>query len=400
MLIHALSALLIGLVVLAGSAHAEPEVFSKAGYEADRAAAVEGEKLHILFFTANWNLPCMHMKKTTWVDQALVSWLNKHAIVTAINIEELRELTDEFGITASPAVVVLDGNLEIGRMLDHQGPEEFLNWLVKVQAGEIENTYVEEQRTERTQVQKLEDLSDRMKNAAGLIENQQYELALKSYLRIWEIILVDGTIAQSCGIENENQNARLLISRYEPALEAFKLLRDREQAKQQAGEVAWDRVASWVILNDILEDYGETIRWIERRLSDGESVGRFTALDKVARRAMLIRKRFDLLEKIYEPSIAADKQMSLYKAYAWSLSMEQSESKLSDEEYQDKIGELSVRAQKALAFYYTIALGVNDEYTSQVIMDYILEINDTPFARQLLNDAAQEAGVDKIEFPR
>lgn len=384
----------LGVCVLAGQTRAEPEVFSKAGYKADQTAAADDGKLHVLYFTASWCPPCQQMKKTTWVDESVVSWLEENAVVTPIDVDTEVGLSQQYGIQAMPTIVVLDEGEETARTVGYQGPVELRDWLVRAEAGEIENTYAADMEAEREQTKKLEDLYDRMEDASGLVENEQDGLALKSYMSIWEIILADGTIAEICDIEYENETARLLISRHEPARGAFLALRDGEQEKLKSGDVTWDRLTCWAVLNDILSDYDATVAWMKRRLDRGESIPDLYVLRDMCNTAIRETRDFNLLAQFSDPL-----QESMVTIQSYKMISEMNDPEM-EEFFTDEVRQtLLVNLRQEVSEQYAIAIGIEEPDKARQIAEYLLMVDNTPEAREALRAAAKEFGFEPTELP-
>lgn len=118
---------LFGLVAM--PALAEPEVFSKAGFKVDQQAAIAGQKLQVVYFTATWCPPCKKMKAETWVDESVESWVDANAIVTPVDTDEQPALASQYRVRGIPTTVVILGDKEIGRTSGYLPPEQFLDWL-------------------------------------------------------------------------------------------------------------------------------------------------------------------------------------------------------------------------------------------------------------------------------
>ncbi len=392
---RAIAGCVLGFCILtSGSALAEPEVFSKLDYPEARAAATEAGNLHVLYFTADWCPPCKQMKKTTWVDESVVSWLEENAVVSAIDVDIETSLSRDFGIQAMPTIVVMREGEEIARTVGYQGPVELRDWLVRAEAGEIENTITADMEAEREEMKKLEDLYDRMEDASGLLENEQDELALKSYMSIWEIILADGAIAEICDIEYENENARLLISRHEPARESYAALRNVEQEKLKSGDVTWDRLTCWALLNDILGDYDVTVAWMKRRLDRGESIPDFYVLREMCDNAIRETRDFALLAQFTDPLQESMVSIQSYKMIT-EIDDPAMQEYFTEEVRQNLLDNLRLEVGKQ----YAIAIGIEDPDKARQIAEYLIMVDNTPEARQALRSAAKELGFEPIELP-
>ncbi|MEM9165643.1 MAG: thioredoxin domain-containing protein [Planctomycetota bacterium] len=107
----------------------EPPVFSQAGFEADRAAATESNRLHLVYATASWCPPCQQMKKTTWVDDTVVSWLESRAVVTPLDVDAFPSKSAELRVRAMPTMILFAGERELSRAVGYRSADQLASWL-------------------------------------------------------------------------------------------------------------------------------------------------------------------------------------------------------------------------------------------------------------------------------
>lgn len=379
MLMHALSALLIALVVLAGAARAEPEVFSKAGYEADRAAAIEGEKLHVLYFTASWCPPCQQMKKTTWVDESVVAWLDEHGLVTAIDVDEEEAMSRQYGIRAMPTIIALKGEDEIGRTVGYKSPTQMRSWLEAAQAGELP---AEEDEQGFDDFDPENDpVRAKLDGARDMLHGEKYDEATEAYVDLWEHMLEEQPAYYGVRLSFMVEEMKMLVEAHEPALEAFKAIRDRNEQELKSGNLDWSVLTDWVHLNGVIGDTDATMAWVERiakRDNASATLNRFA--DEITEQAS-VSQRWDMVAlAIPNPVTNARGAMDMLAMMG------------------NMTGENPVESLDTLAFFLRpsiiAALHANDGGKSEAeLVDYLKQVSGEKDAwRVVFIEVAEECG--------
>ena len=98
-------------------------------------AEAEGQPV-ILYFSADWCIPCRKLSATTFRDQGVLARLDA---LEVIPIEadltwrggEADELRERFSISGVPTLVSLRGGEEVGRLVGYVSPQEFLEALTE-----------------------------------------------------------------------------------------------------------------------------------------------------------------------------------------------------------------------------------------------------------------------------
>ena len=78
--------------------------------------------MRVLRFTASWCQPCKMLAKT-------LEDVNTNVPIEVIDIDDNSELAKEYGIRGVPAMVMLDGNIEVKRLVGLSQKKELENWL-------------------------------------------------------------------------------------------------------------------------------------------------------------------------------------------------------------------------------------------------------------------------------
>jgi thiol:disulfide interchange protein len=91
--------------------------------------AVASHRPVLAYFTASWCPPCQRLKRETWPDAKVQSALDRFVPVK-IDVDEYRDLAQEFGVTGIPRMQVIqpDGTLGASRV-GFIGPDELTRWL-------------------------------------------------------------------------------------------------------------------------------------------------------------------------------------------------------------------------------------------------------------------------------
>ena len=76
----------------------------------------------VIRFTASWCQPCKMLAKN-------LESLNTDIPIEVYDIDEKPEYATEFGIRGVPTLVMMDGNLEVKRMVGVKSLKELNDWL-------------------------------------------------------------------------------------------------------------------------------------------------------------------------------------------------------------------------------------------------------------------------------
>jgi len=90
----------------------------------------------LLEFTASWCVYCKRMEKTTFVDPAVVSFVNERYVAVRVDADQHKQLVTDLAIKGLPAVLVVSPDLKIiERISGFQTPEALLTKLGQLPAG-------------------------------------------------------------------------------------------------------------------------------------------------------------------------------------------------------------------------------------------------------------------------
>ncbi|GAB5497544.1 MAG: hypothetical protein Phyf2KO_26240 [Phycisphaerales bacterium] len=385
----------IVLLLRAAGSFAEPEVFSDAGFETDETFAVENDKLHVIYFTASWCPPCKKMKKTTWVDESLVSWLDEYAVVSAVDVDESPQLSREFRVRAMPTIVVMREDEELARTVGYQGPSEFKDWLERAEAGLIESaptSFALPEGGERV------DIESKLDEANSLVSGGHYAEATKAYSWLWDNMLLHDEAFVGVRGSFMASDMQRLAEEDEGAREVFLAMRDREQAQLEKGDVTWDRLDDWIVLNRVIGDDESTLAWVERNVVERNNPNAIGRLGFRVQPLLIKHKRYEVLALLSDPELEARRIIEMRKYTQQML-----RSKMEDMETEEHRASLEQHMRESLvediSIWFVVALANEDEDAAASIASMLLETDDSIEMRDALTQSAEEAGVEMIELP-
>lgn len=241
-----------------------PPVFDTRPYAEAKKAAEDAKKWFIVKGTAVWCGPCKQMDKTTWRDDKVVKWLEKSAIVVALDVDKEPKLAKRLGIQAMPTMIAFkDGDKEFDRVVGYKAPEVMLAWLEGVGKGERSIEAVEK----RASAPKGEpvDVRAKLDLALALMRKRNYVKSADEYVWLWKNMLLHDQAMYGVRLSFMAKDMQRLSKQSKEAREKFVALRD-ETGKRLEGEmVEAEDVADWIVLNNrVLNDADATVRWFER----------------------------------------------------------------------------------------------------------------------------------------
>ncbi len=253
-------------VMLAPAALGEPEVFSQAGYEADRTAAIEQERLHLVYATADWCPPCKRMKTTTWVDESVETWVEQYGIVTALDVDEFPKIAQDLGVQAMPTMILFEGGEELGRTVGYQSAADLVSWMEAGRKGEALPTPAAFEPADDPGEERF--AGTRFQSAADLLYSGKYDESANEFARVWPDIVANDRYREPPHGNFEVIVAyslmHLLVREHPPAEDVFRPLRDASQKKLESGERSWETLTSWVYLSSAIGDDEALLAWARR----------------------------------------------------------------------------------------------------------------------------------------
>lgn len=253
-------------VVCVATAFGEPEVFSDAGYEADRAAAIEQDRLHLVYATATWCPPCQRMKTTTWVEESVEMWVEQHGIVTALDVDEFPQIAQDLGVQAMPTMILFEGGEELGRTVGYQSAVDLLAWMEAGRNGEELPAPAAFEPADDAGAEQF--AGTRFQHAADLLYNGRYDESATEFASVWPDIVANDRYREPPRGNFEVITAyslmQILVREHPPAADVFRPLRDASQTKLESGERSWETLTSWVYLSSAIGDDEALLAWARR----------------------------------------------------------------------------------------------------------------------------------------
>lgn len=303
---------MIGSVLAAAVAFvgvvSEPEVFSQAGYEADRAVAIEQERVHLVYATATWCPPCQRMKKSTWVDASVTSWVEQHGIVTSLDVDEFPQVAADLGVRAMPTMILFEAGEELGRRTGYTDASELVAWMEAGRNGEELPAPAEFDWGGGEQDAVRQELD----TANELLASERYDEATAAYLELWASMNERAPFMSGVRLSYMTESMTFLAAFHPPALEAFTEIRDGDAHRLSTGEVDWDTLTDWVHLNGVIGDYDTTMEWVQRiseRPTSAATLSRYA--DEIAEQASAVQRWDVIAIAIPNPVSSAASQLNV-----------------------------------------------------------------------------------------
>ncbi|MBK8451551.1 MAG: thioredoxin family protein [Saprospiraceae bacterium] len=121
--------LCISLFIQAISVNAN-SCLSEKSLNAAKQKAVLENKIIILEFTAKWCMPCRHMEKTVFENSAVKKFLEQHAVLYKVDIDEQKKLKEEYKIEVLPTTILMRASGKIlSRKEESFNAESFIAWV-------------------------------------------------------------------------------------------------------------------------------------------------------------------------------------------------------------------------------------------------------------------------------
>jgi thiol-disulfide isomerase/thioredoxin len=105
-------------------------LFFGGNLEAAKDRAKREDKLLILEFTAKWCLPCRFMEKNVFLNENVQKFSERFAIILQIDIDENKNLKEDFKIEVLPTIILMKASGEIiAKKEESLSADGFMTWL-------------------------------------------------------------------------------------------------------------------------------------------------------------------------------------------------------------------------------------------------------------------------------
>lgn len=132
---HKLALVGLALLFLPQLSHALPINWLGPDLERAQQQAQQEDKLFLLYFTADWCLPCQWMQQHTFQDPELLEYLEDHILTVKVDLNQAQAkvLQHQFEVESIPSILVFAPN---GKLLDRSiasiDARPLLRWLKKL----------------------------------------------------------------------------------------------------------------------------------------------------------------------------------------------------------------------------------------------------------------------------
>ncbi|MGK0484360.1 MAG: thiol-disulfide isomerase/thioredoxin [Planctomycetota bacterium] len=236
-----------------------PDVFASLTYEEARAQAAKEGKLLVLDAMTSWCGPCKRMDVTTWVDPALVLWMETHTVAIQLDMDEHTALKTELTIAAFPTIIAFDADGEADRLVGYRDAAAMSAWLELVRSGKTELERIVAEIDAQAWDGSVESLRRRQRYAQELMYLKGYEPARELLLGAW-------AAAPAAGFPRTNLRSLLrdLASADADSAAAITRLRQETLSGASAALLAADSsvLSDWVDLSVALSDVRGLDAWV------------------------------------------------------------------------------------------------------------------------------------------
>jgi len=390
---------------------AAEEPFVDLEYEAALKAAERDEKIVLIDYYTTWCGPCKKLDRTTWKDEKVRAWLEKHTVALKIDAEKQRDLAKKHRVRAYPTILLLrPDETVVDRLVGYRGAATFLEEVKAALAGKDSLARAREKLDGSGE----KDPMERMNYARELHQRGKHAEALEHYL--W---CFDHGESHSRGFTGVRlsflaSDIQRLGAEYEPAIKALKARRDAARrivlAKRDAKKTSRD------------DDYGLFGRLAEKFSFPGVDAGRARAAMELAALNRTLEANEDTLN-VYEALV---KQEDVEPLTLKMLVNEIVDLLLDRRRYadiQEGLGDLLEEVERRLdmlthdrkmvesgqlpedvmvqfrrstieecAKYYEVALGVGDQRLAERIARKLIDVDQAEYTFTILVQHAIRAG--------
>ena len=89
----------------------------------------------LLYFTADWCVPCKEMERTVWPDPRIEAWIAEHAVAYRIDIDRDSALFEHHMLSGVPTIIVYRDGEHFDLITGARTAEQMLHWFEQLAAG-------------------------------------------------------------------------------------------------------------------------------------------------------------------------------------------------------------------------------------------------------------------------
>lgn len=115
-----------------------PRVFSKSGYEEEKASAAANGRYFVMWFGDPDDRESEEMRRTTWQNLRLEDWIRQSAVACSIDTAKRPELMEKYQVEYLPSLLVFKGEHGIFEFPGYASADEILAALRDAKAGKFD----------------------------------------------------------------------------------------------------------------------------------------------------------------------------------------------------------------------------------------------------------------------
>lgn len=323
------------------------------------------------------------MDRDVFRNPRVVAWLQKNVVCVRLDAEADAGQAMRLKLGPYPSHVFIKNGELIDRMDGYLTPSEFLNLAKGAARGRTTGERIEDEFNNALRNGADKNADVRYSYAQKLLDAKRYDAATKEFVFLWSnIVSLDPRYAKSrhdmAGMAGKIKE---LVSKYQPAREAFTKLRNELTPKVDPNlgvdAISVNDLRDWVVLNDILRDWPTVIGWA-KDVADNHD---HAILEKAGEPLYdVLRTRFQwrLMGLVYSDPYTYLNERK--RAYADRLK----KNPVIDSYFIEKISNM-----------YAALLAADRVQDAIRVAHYAIDFKDNPATRDRLADAAALAGIPK-----
>lgn len=361
-----------------------PNLWTDLTFEQAKEKATEENRILLAYATASWCPPCKHMERTTWADPKVAEWFKEHGIAFKFDVDENPQLSRSLGVRAMPTLFAYREGEVFDRLTGARTTEQLIGWLENVKEGRSEMDALRERAGQRMDAEGKVDVQDRLNIARMLTDAGDFGEATDEYLWLWDNML-DHEPAM-VGVRGSFMISEIgrLAQRYPPAKEAFSQRRAKYLAEIRAGTANGEVARDWITLAEPVGEAESVLEWFNEAKEDPKQRQLLPYAEHLLRDRLIVADRWHDVALLYPNPVAhARNQVQTLR--------------MDDVELEDRHRTSMLRLiRRSVSIIYASLLAVGDEKGAADVAGMLLDVDDSPDARQALASIGLQAGQPRL----
>lgn len=199
-----------------------------------------------------------------WSDPRVLAWLDKHAIVSRIDVHTDPHAAHLLGLDQPTLIVAYRGEAEFDRVAGYLTASELLEWFRELEEGQRCVLMASQREPDDMRTGLKQQISDRQRAAQELVVAGQIDAAAQEYVQLWGLARRwEPTMGSVIAAPVVREIDSLLVQHAEARLR-FIALRDEMSKRLDREKVVPDDLINWFALNRVLNDNETTLAWFDR----------------------------------------------------------------------------------------------------------------------------------------